>query len=602
MLTLLPGAHRADPIRCLLFPVAASVVVGAALLAASPAGAAAVPSGCSASGATVRCPFAFTGGEQQFTVPDDVRRLHVELVGGRGFSPNAYGGKVAADLAVTPGEVLYVEVGGQGGAPGPSPILGGTGGAGGAADGGSTGGTGGDAGGGGTGSAGGTGGAAGGGLSAGGAGGFNGGGAGSSGTVLGGGGGGGASDIRTCSSSGSGCDTLRSRLVVAGGGGGVGGTSIGGSGGDPNGHDALHDAPRAVWGGYGATQTDPGLTTPPPVPFNWPDEWGALGRGGQGADFGTPFGAGGGGAGLYGGSGGWPGGDDNAAFDATGGGGGSSWGPAGSVYAPGTSWDPASVTISYTRDVVATAIHVTAPADGATYAPDEAVEADYACSDGPDGSGVASCDGTVADGQSIDTAGAGQHTFTVDAVDAAGNRASQTFHYTVRAPDTPSSPSPSSTGTSAAAGGAPTAIGPQPRGGAASTEAVPDAGNHPAAAGAPDRTAARTGHTPVPRAFALRLTANRVRLRLTKAAVVVVTIDRRSGHRWHRVRRVKAGHRHAGALTLPIRHLAAGRYRLTVRVHVGRRSRTRRVIAVLPAPSTRPGPHREATVGRHDDR
>jgi hypothetical protein len=73
-----------------------------------------------------------------------------------------------------------------------------------------------------------------------------------------------------------------------------------------------------------------------------------------------------------------------------------------------------------------------------------------------------------------------------------------------------------------------------------------------------------------------------VRLRLTSAAAVVVTIDRRSGHRWHRARRLTLRATHAGALTLPLRHLAAGRYRLTVHVHVGRRSHTRRAIVVLP--------------------
>jgi hypothetical protein len=120
--------------------LSASAVVA---IAAAPAQAVAAPAGCSASAGTVSCAFAYTGDEQRFTVPDGVRRLHVELVGGRGFSPNAYGGTVAAELTVTPGQVLFVEVGGQGGAPGPSPSLGGTGGdAGGTA----TGGTGGDGG------------------------------------------------------------------------------------------------------------------------------------------------------------------------------------------------------------------------------------------------------------------------------------------------------------------------------------------------------------------------------------------------------------------------------------------------------------------------
>jgi hypothetical protein len=609
--------------------IAATGAIGAAVIVVSPARAAAVPGGCSASGGTVSCPFAFTDGEQLFTVPDGVRQLHVELVGARGFGPNAYGGKIAADLAVTPGQVLFVEVGGQGGAPGLSPSLGGTGGAAGGGatggtggEGGATGGTGGPADGSGTGGTGGTGGdggAAGGGSSAGGAGGFNGGGAGSAGGVLGGGGGGGASDIRTCSSSGAGCDSLGSRLVVAGGGGGIGGNSVGGSGGDPDGHDALRYGPNSFFGGYGASQTAPGLTTPPPTPFNIPDEWGALGRGGEGLDVHSTapdglvsypdFGAGGGGGGLYGGSGGWPGVAVNGTpSSVTGGGGGSSWGPAGSVYAPGTSSDPASVTISYTPDAAAPTVQITAPADGATYAQGDSVTADYACSDGPDGSGVASCDGTAPAGSAIDTASAGEHTFTVDAVDEAGNRASATVHYTVRAPDAPSSPSsPSSLGTGTPSGAAPPPAGgtptgssgqpgtgspsasagqpgtvspSQPRRGAASMGAITHEGNHPAAGGSPDRAGADP--TPVPRAFGLRLTAKRVRLRLTGSAVVVVAIDRRSGHRWQRVRHMAARSRHAGALTLPIRHLAAGRYRLTVHVRVGRRSHTRRVFAVLP--------------------
>jgi hypothetical protein len=635
MPSLLPAALRPAAFDRLLFPVAVSAAITAGVFVASPAGAA-VPGGCSASGATVTCPFAFTGDEQQFTVPGGVRRLHVELVGGRGFGPNAFGGQVAADLAVTPGQVLYVEVGGPGGAPAASPSLGGAGGTGGSAGGGAAGGSGGAAGGiggtggtggaaggsggdggpaggiGGTGGAGGVGGGAGGGGSTGGAGGFNGGGAGSLGEMLGGGGGGGASDIRTCSSSASGCDSLGSRLVVAGGGGGIGGNSVGGSGGDPNGHDALHYDPNDSPGGYGATQAGPGLSTPPPTPFLLPDEWGDLGRGGEGLDatYTAPdgrirhadFGGGGGGGGLYGGSGGFPGSSDVTHSHATGGGGGSSWGPAGSVYAAGTSKDPAAVTISYTADVAAPAIQVAAPAEGATYALDQAVTAGYACSDGPDGSGVVSCQGTVVGGAPIDTATAGQHTFTVDAVDAAGNRASQTIHYTVRGPDAPTSMStppstPAPTGAAPSpAGGAPTgsggqpgatspvAIGSQTHGGAASTGGTPGDGNPPSADGAPDRTGAGTHPTSAPGVFGLGLTARHVRLHLTSAAVVVVTIDRRSGQRWQRVRRVATDVTHAGTLTLPIAHLPAGRYRVTVHLHAGLGSRTSRVIATLPHP------------------
>jgi hypothetical protein len=110
---------------------------------------------------------------------------------------------------------------------------------------------------------------------------------------------------------------------------------------------------------------------------------------------------------------------------------------------------------------------------------------------------------------------------------------------------------------------------------------TPGGGNPPSADGAPDRTGAGTHPTSAARAFGLRLTARHVRLHLTNAAVVVVTIDRRTGHRWHRARHLTLRATHAGALTLPIRRLAAGRYRLTVRVRVGRRSHASHVIAVL---------------------
>ena len=60
--------------------------------------------------------------------------------------------------------------------------------------------------------------------------------------------------------------------------------------------------------------------------------------------------------------------------------------------------------------------------------------ASYACSD-PGGSGVGSCDGSVASGAAIDTSTAGTHTFTVDATDNAGNTATATAMYRVLAGD-----------------------------------------------------------------------------------------------------------------------------------------------------------------------
>ena len=138
-----------------------------------------------AGAATISETFDYTGAEQTFIVPAGVFTVHVIADGGRGGNakpgtaePGGAGGlgaKVSGDLSVTPGETLYVEVGGNGGEG-----LGGYGG--------STG-----------------------------AGGFNGGGE-------GGGGGGGASDVRT-SPRALGLSPP-DRLIVAGGGGG------GGAGGD----------------------------------------------------------------------------------------------------------------------------------------------------------------------------------------------------------------------------------------------------------------------------------------------------------------------------------------------------------------------------------
>jgi IPT/TIG domain len=138
--------------------------------------------------------FNYTGGEQSFTVPAGVTTLDVLLVGAAGArgpsSPpgtggqGGFGAQLSGTIAVTPGNTLFVEVGGPG-----SPL--------GAAS-------------------------------------FNGGGG-----SIGGSGGGGASDIRTCSISGVACPgifgSLLTRLVVAAGGGGGGGAGVTSSGAGGNG-------------------------------------------------------------------------------------------------------------------------------------------------------------------------------------------------------------------------------------------------------------------------------------------------------------------------------------------------------------------------------
>lgn len=75
-------------------------------------------------------------------------------------------------------------------------------------------------------------------------------------------------------------------------------------------------------------------------------------------------------------------------------------------------------------------INVSSPTAGGSYLLNQAVNANYACTDG--GSGVATCTGTVASGSPINTASVGSKSFTVNATDNVGNVApTQTVSYSV---------------------------------------------------------------------------------------------------------------------------------------------------------------------------
>lgn len=212
--------------------------------------------------------FDFTGGEQVFSVPDGVTSLDVVAVGGKGAAGagggTATGGSGASakgTIPVTPGQILFIEVGGN---------------------------------------------------SSGRIGGFNG--AGSGGDDTGGvpgndgGGGGGATDIRTISRAGAG-NTLNSRLIIAGGGGGGGGDILfgGAAGGDggsagqnangSGGNGANGGGTAGGTGGPGATRTGPGSLG------SFSGSLGQGGNGGASAPDVTGGGGGGGGAGKYGGAG-----------------------------------------------------------------------------------------------------------------------------------------------------------------------------------------------------------------------------------------------------------------------------------------------------------
>lgn len=264
--------------------------------------------------------FSYTGSEQTVTVPAGVTSIHVVAVGAPGGSSGSgsggLGAQASTDLSVTPGETLYIEVGGNGS----------------------------DAS-----------------FANGGSGGFNGGGNGISSPALmgagGAGGGGGASDIRTSSRT-TGSSSLSSRLIVAAGGGGGGGAggATGGQGGAA-GHNGAPlstsgcptdnfgcggAAASASSGGSGGAGQD--VCMPTGEVGKGAD--GAAGTGGAGAGDpnGSCTGGGGGGGGVYGGGGG--GAADNAGGGGGGGSSGFGSGAANKSVAAATTTTP-SITLTY---------------------------------------------------------------------------------------------------------------------------------------------------------------------------------------------------------------------------------------------------------------
>lgn len=82
-------------------------------------------------------------------------------------------------------------------------------------------------------------------------------------------------------------------------------------------------------------------------------------------------------------------------------------------------------------DGLAPTITITTPANGAQYLLGAAVNANYTCTDEPGGSGVATCNGPVANGAAIDTSTIGAKTFRVDTADNAGNTRTASAPYRV---------------------------------------------------------------------------------------------------------------------------------------------------------------------------
>ncbi len=113
------------------------------------------------------------------------------------------------------------------------------------------------------------------------------------------------------------------------------------------------------------------------------------------------------------------------------------------VFAKDVLGNTSSEEVTYTvTDDTAPTVTIITPADGATYAVGQNVIADFTCEDEAGsgletdgletgGSGIESCDGTVDDGDAIDTSAVGDHDFTVTGTDEAGNETEVTNTYTV---------------------------------------------------------------------------------------------------------------------------------------------------------------------------
>jgi len=248
--------------------------------------------------------FNFTGGQQQWVVPAGVFSVNFTVAGAKGGGFNGGNGAIITKTcySVTPGQTLYIYVGGMG-------IQGGT------------------------------------------SGGWNGGGTGHNSTgssTYRSWGGGGGTDIR------SGGTALLNRFIVAGGGGGRSGGSSPVCGGAANCNNGAQGCSTYGTGGGGGTQGSGGNGGTPWAGTPPGGQAGFLGQGGQGGYWQTASGGGGGG-GYYGGGGGGNDGCCTGGNGGGGGGGGSSLVPVGGTCAPGGNSNNGYVTITVSNIAGSTA-------------------------------------------------------------------------------------------------------------------------------------------------------------------------------------------------------------------------------------------------------
>ena len=103
-----------------------------------------------------------------------------------------------------------------------------------------------------------------------------------------------------------------------------------------------------------------------------------------------------------------------------------------SVVATDTAGNHVTKTVHYLVDASRPTITIKTPKDGATFRKGKKVKAKYSCSDIDGRADVKSCKGSVRNGKRIPTGKTGRHTFTVVAIDRAGNRTTKTVHYKVK--------------------------------------------------------------------------------------------------------------------------------------------------------------------------
>ncbi len=257
-------------------------------------------------------------------------------------------------------------------------------------------------------------------------------------------GGGGWSGVSPCITVVSGRCSVFLRAMVAGGGGGAGADGLPGTGGAGGSAGATGGSGSATAllaaagggavgsGGGGGASSDPNCVDGEDGDDPTTGLGTAGGAGGTSASLdGHGDGGGGGGgspeaSGGGGGAGAWC--IDNTGASGAGGAGGGNTVPSGGQFGTDTTGVP-SVTLTYEQEHPT--VTIATPAQGAVYAQGRAVTASYACAAGSAAFPIASCDGPVSTGDSIDTQALGLHTFAVGATDAAGMTGGATVQYRV---------------------------------------------------------------------------------------------------------------------------------------------------------------------------